>query len=129
LRSTLHALSIMAAYAMRRASKKRKQQPPWRAWFPEAGAREVTALLDLVDSAGWGDGSYRVALFRQLSNFGYYRLVVGRWKKTQAVVKSHVDLDSWSEVGHALLELGRKKDARNLLAGWRERTGVTMDGR
>jgi hypothetical protein len=36
------------------------------------------------------------------------------------------DAASWSEVGRALLELGRKKEARNLLAGWRQRTGIIM---
>jgi tetratricopeptide (TPR) repeat protein len=124
LRLTPQALSIMAAYAMRRDTQKRRQQPRWRAWFPDAGVREVMALLDLVDNARWSDGPCRATLFRQLSNFGYHRLVVGRWKKMRAVVES--DVDSWSEVGRALLELGRKKEARNLLAGWRERTGITM---
>jgi hypothetical protein len=52
----------MAAHAMRRETEKRKRQPRWRAWSPGAGAREVMALLDVVDNAGWSDGRYRAAL-------------------------------------------------------------------
>jgi len=123
-RPTPQALSIMAAHAMRRETPMRKHQPLWRAWFPGAGAREIMALLDLVDNARWGDAGHRAALFRQLSDFGYQRLIVSRWKQNRAVVEA--DVASWSEVGRALTNLGRKKEARNLLGGWRDRAGVCM---
>jgi len=123
-RPTPQALAIMAAHAMRRNTQKRKQQPQWRAWFPDAGAREVMALLDLVDNADRSAGRYRTVLLARLSDFGYQRLVVRLWKKRRAVMEA--DVASWSEVGRALLELGRKEEARSLLAGWRERAGTKM---
>jgi hypothetical protein len=114
----------MASHAMQRETRRIKRQPLWRTWLPGAGAREVLALLDLVEGAGWGDGRYRAVLFRNLCDFGYERLVVRHWKKMRPLVEA--DVASWSEVGRALLDLDRKQEARRLLARWRQRAGVRM---
>ncbi len=122
---TPQALSLIAERAMfPEITRKRERQPLWRAWFPGPGARDVMALLDLVDNAPWADGRYRAGLFRKLSDFGYQRLVVGYWKRRQAIVEA--DVNCWAEVGCALLGLSRKKEGRRLLAGWRGRAGVRM---
>jgi tetratricopeptide (TPR) repeat protein len=122
---TLRALSILASYAMRRSQvAKRTVQPPLRAWFPDAGAREVLALLKVVDAASWIEGRYRASLLRQLSDYGYQQLVVNDWKKHKAEVEA--DAETWSETARALVALKRTSEARKFLAGWRERVGVGM---
>jgi predicted Zn-dependent protease len=124
-RPTPRALSIMASHAMQRGrSPKRTVQPPVRAWFPDAGAREVLALLGLVDAVPRIAGRYRAILFRQLSDFGYQQLVVKDWKKHKDGVEA--DADTWSETARALVALKRTKQARQFLAQWRERAGVGM---
>jgi tetratricopeptide (TPR) repeat protein len=124
-RPTPRALSILAAYAFEQGkTTKHIPKPLWRAWFPDRGAREVLNLLNIVDRTPWVEGHHRATLFKQLSDFGYHRLVVNYWKKHRAQVEAEVT--SWSEVGRALTSLGRKAKARKLLANWHERTGVSM---
>jgi hypothetical protein len=115
----------MAAHAMDwEFLKKKARQPHWRIWIPGPGAREVRALLRMVDRAEWADGHYRAVLFRRLSEFGYHRVVVRYWKRNRAAVEAHVD--SWAEVGRVLESLDRKEQARKVLTDWRQRAGVPM---
>jgi tetratricopeptide (TPR) repeat protein len=124
-RPTSHALSIMAAHCMdREFLGKKVRQPHWRTWLPSPGAREVLGLLAVVDRSAWANGHYRAVLFRHLCNFGYQRLVVRYWKRNPAAVEAHVD--SWAELGRALVGLGRNKEARKVVGAWRERAGVPM---
>jgi hypothetical protein len=124
-RPTPTALSLMAAHAMDWESlKKKARQPHWRTWIPGPGAQEVRALLGMVDRAQWADGHYRAVLLRCLCEFGYQRLAVRYWKGNRAAVENHVD--SWAEVGRALVSLDRKEQARKVLKDWRERAGVPM---
>jgi predicted Zn-dependent protease len=124
-RPTPRALSTLAAHAVQRGrTAKRTVQPPVRVWFPDAGAREVLALLTRIDATPWVEGRYRASLFRQLSDFGYQQLVVNYWKKHKAEVEA--DADTWSETARALVALKRTSEARKFLAGWRERVGVAM---
>lgn len=122
---TLTGLSILAGYAVERwTTKKLVLQPHWRTWLPDRGAREVVKLLKMVDSAAWSPKRYRSRLMKQLSDSGYTRLVVSYWKKNKSAVEE--DVEAWAETARALVALKRKRQARDLLADWRTRTGVEM---
>lgn len=124
-RPTLTGLSVLASYAVERwTTKKLALQPYWRAWFPDRGAREVVKLLKMVDAAAWPKERYRSRLMKQLSDAGYVRLVANYWKKNKSDVEG--DVEAWAETARALIVLKRKREARNLLADWRTRTGVEM---
>ena len=124
-RPTPTAFSNLASYAtLRSETAKRARQPFWRTWIPDRGAREVLTLLKMVDSAHWADGIYRSILLQQLSDVGYQQLVVKYWKRHKVWVETVVE--SWAQTGRALVALKRGNEARKLMAGWRERTGVAM---
>lgn len=124
-RPTLPALYWMAAHAMECEDLNKKvRQPLWRARLPGRGAREVLALLVLVDRAPWAAGEYRITLLRKLSEFGYQRLVVRYGDENPALMRT--DEQTWPEVAAALVALGHTRRARNMLAGWSERPGVPM---
>jgi len=124
-RPTYRALSILASYATERGkTEKRRLQPYWRTWFPDRGARELLALLRIVDSAAWSKVRYRADLLKQLTDVGYARLVAKYWKNNEDLVQP--DVGAWAETARALVVLKRRSNARKLLAGWRERTGVEM---
>jgi predicted Zn-dependent protease len=118
------AFSLMVTHAMRGESTKKARQPLWRVWFPGKGAREALALVSLVHNSGRSDRGYEAVVLRNLSRCGYQRLVASLWKKGRTLAES--DVYSWSHVGVALINLGRKKQARALLGKWREREGVKM---
>jgi tetratricopeptide (TPR) repeat protein len=124
-RPTPKAVQLMAAYAMERETGAKKfPQPRWRSLLPGAGAREIRALLGLADKAPWDAAFARSILFKALSDFGYYRLVVASRRRNRAVVDGAVE--TWAQAAHALVELGQKRQARRMLANWRERSGVGM---
>lgn len=123
-RPTLHALRIMADHAMRaETGGQGDPQKGWRAWFPGAGAREILALLDLVDRTPWVDGRYRAVLFRYLCDFGYYRPVIKYWQRRPA--EAEADPESWAQVGMALSAIKRRR-AKTFLGAWRQRAGIGM---
>jgi len=124
-RPTLTALSILGSYAVERwTPDKRTLQPYARTWFPDRGAREVVRLQKMVDAVDWPKERYRASLIKQLNDAGYARLAVKYWKKNKSGVES--DVEAWAETARALVLLKRKREARNLLADWRGRTGVAM---
>ncbi len=124
-RPTPRAFAIMAEQAMRsERSHRSRLQPFWRTWFPGRGARTLQGMLDVVDRACWFDGSYRGKVFRQWSIFGYQRLVVRYWKRKPGNFET--DVGAWAELGRALVDLSRRKQARKVLAEWRPRSGVKM---
>jgi tetratricopeptide (TPR) repeat protein len=124
-RPTPKALSLMATHAMHRENAgKKTRQPFWRTWFPGAGAREVLSLLERVDRSVWSEGRYRAELLRHLCDSGYRRSVISYWKKNRTLVEA--DVGPWSQVGRVLVDLGRKREARDLLSDWRKRSGVAM---
>ena len=98
-------------------------QPYWRTWLPDRAPREVVKLQKMVDAAPWPKTRYRASLLKQLSDVGYARLVANYWKKNKErwrVTPTH------GRNGAPLVVLKKKAEARKLLAGWRERTGVEM---
>jgi hypothetical protein len=124
-RPTFGALSILASYAAQRGrTEKRTLQPRWRTWLPDPGARELLSLLKMLDGVSWSQEGYRANLLKQLCDVGYSRLVVRYWKRNKGVVEA--DVDSWAQTARALVALKRQSEARKLLAGWRQRTGVGM---
>jgi tetratricopeptide (TPR) repeat protein len=123
-RPTPHALSVIASYALEDGSQQRRRQPRWRTLFPDAGARNVMALLKAADGAPWMDGRCRAILLRALTDYGYGGLVVRYWRTHRAEVER--DVGSWAEAGRALLARGGYREAREVLASWRDRRGVSM---
>jgi tetratricopeptide (TPR) repeat protein len=122
---TAPAISILASFAVERGKTvKLNLQPLWRRWFPDPGGRELLFFLKILDSMSWPTEPHRAILIRQLCDFGYAPRVVAYWKKNKMKVEAGVE--SWAQVGRALVILKRKPKARKLLAHWRERTGVGM---
>jgi tetratricopeptide (TPR) repeat protein len=122
---TLRALSILASHAATLGkTEKRNLQPIWRTWLSHRGARELIAMLKILDAATWSRERHRATVLKQLSDLGYSRLVVRYWKRNKEVVEA--DVDSWAQTGRALVNLNRKSEARKLLGRWRERAGVGM---
>jgi hypothetical protein len=124
-RPAAQALQNLAAYALESGkTAQRPMQPFWRTRFPDRGAREVIALLKMAGSAPSWPGRYRAILLNQLSAAGYKQTVVDYWKRNRARVEA--DIDCWSAVSAALINLKHKGEAGKLLSGWRSRAGVRM---
>jgi len=124
-RPTERTVAILAAHADQRESgDKRTRQPFWRTWLPGRGAREVLALLDIIDSHPREREIPRADLLKQLSDSGYHRVVVRYWKRHKTKVES--EIGAWAETARALTGLQRRREARKLMSGWRDRNGITM---
>jgi predicted Zn-dependent protease len=124
-RPTPHALALWCSYALETHNTQgQKPRSVPRIWFPDAGARKVLALLEGKQEAVWMDGRYRARLLGTLCDYGYDRRVARYWRKHRAEVES--DVDSWAQTARALIRLGRHREARKLMAKWRERPGVTL---
>lgn len=119
------AVALLAAHGLvREGTEKKTLQPRWRAWFPDAGAREVLRMLRLIDASPQGNDVHRANLLRELDNVGYHRLVVRHWKMHRAEVE--LGTQTWAETGRALIGLKKYSAVRKLLGGWRGRSGVPM---
>jgi hypothetical protein len=124
-RPTPHALRVWASHALGREQRDSgRGEPPWRAWLPGSGARKVLRILRGEESAAWMDGRYRMHLLTALCDHGYAGLVVRYWRRNRAQVES--DIDCWAQSVRALAVCGRKREARELMAVWRERQGVGL---
>lgn len=115
-------LAKRAANKCTSASSNRR--PVWRTWFPDEGAREILALLKLVDSTTWATDRHRAVLLERLNGESYHRNVARYWRKHKTEVESGVE--SWAQAGRALVALKRERKARELLGQWQERAGVRM---
>ncbi len=124
-RPTPQALTLWA-YAVLETQSTQGQAPRsiLHTWFPDKSSRKVLAILDGAAQAEWLDGRYRARLLACLCDFGYDGLVARYWKSHREHVES--DVDSWAQTGRALIRLGRQREARELLATWNERPGVSM---
>ena len=125
-RPTPCALTLWASFALERGNweVQRRPQPLWRTWFPGSGAREVLAMLNGAKNFRWVDERYRVRIFSVLSDFGYYALVAKYWRGHRTDVEG--DPESCAQTARALIELGRRPEARELMTGWPERPGIRM---
>jgi predicted Zn-dependent protease len=118
-------LSLLAAHAMQRGkSVKLSRQPLFQSWFPDRGAREVLDLLRIVGTHPRKAEIPRGSLLRQLSDFGYQRVVRRYWKKHKEEIDG--EIGAWAEAARSLTALRRRREARALIGGWRQRQGVAM---
>lgn len=126
LRPTPRAVAILAEFAIEHNNiEKRSLQPAWRTWFPHPGAREVLALAKDLDSKDYPALPFRGPLLRQLTNFGYHRLVVRYWKMHRRQVEA--DITAWSEVARAFTGVkSYRRQGRKFMSGWRDHVGVPM---
>ena len=120
---TLRSFARMIAYVMR-AETKRKLQPRTSTWFPPSGAKQIIRLGELVSNMQSDGSSYRAALYRELSDYGYHRLVRRLWKKSRN--GQVVNIDEWAQIGRAMVGADLHSEGRKFLRTWRERTGVGM---
>ncbi len=124
-RPTPQALTLWASSVLETSNTEgREPQPFWRTWFPDAGARKVLSILNGTEQAPWMDGRYRARLLSTLCDYGYDGLVARYWRNNRKDVEG--DVDSWAQTARALIRIGRERDARELMATWRNRTGVSM---
>lgn len=70
------------------------------------------------------DPRYRARAFSVLSDFCYYAPVVQDWREHRTQGKATTE--SLAQVTRALIELGRKRQARDLMVSWPDRPGVNM---
>jgi len=125
LRPTPKAIGLWAYHALERGNTDGpRPHSVWRTWFPDSGAREVLAILRREDEALSLDARHRSQILAVLSNFGYQALVVRYRNDHRSEVES--DPESLAQLVRALLELGRRRQARELMEGWPERPGVEM---
>jgi tetratricopeptide (TPR) repeat protein len=125
LRPTPQALFLWASCALDPEGIETPGQAPrpfWRTWFPDSGARKVLAILEGEEYASWRDGRYVARLLQSLCDYGYDDLVVQYWRNHREEVEG--DVEAWGLTGRALLRMGRKQEAREFLASWRDRPGV-----
>lgn len=98
-------------------------------WFRESllnhAARRIRALTRTIEQSTWRDASCFADLFAALNHNRYEGLVLSSWKRMQRA-GFQTDTDVWAQVGCAMINLGRKRDARRLMHDWRQRAGVTM---
>jgi tetratricopeptide (TPR) repeat protein len=123
-RPTPHALSLMAAHAMKQGTAIHGRSLWWSGWLPPRRVREVLALLAFMDKISGGKAGHRSELLSPLLRAGYYRNVIRYWEKNKNLLE--IDVDLWGNLGSALVSVGRPRLARRLMANWRTRTGVKM---
>ncbi len=115
----LYATNIMQAH------EQKVKQSRIRNWRPERGAREILALLKIVDRNTWGDDYYRADLFGALCDYGYQPLLLRISRRLQRS-GPQLNAELWAQIGRAMIGAHRKPKAKKLLRDWRERTGIGM---
>ena len=120
---TRRSFARMVAHAMR-IETKRGLQPRTSTWFLFGGARELFRLGRLVRNAGWDSSSHLAELYRELSDYGYHRVVRRLWKMNSD--GRALNIDEWAQVGRALVGAHLHSEGRRFLSEWRERPGIGM---
>jgi predicted Zn-dependent protease len=122
---TPQALHLMASYAFgEKRPEKVRVQPIWHSWVPLRGARQVLAMLKMLDPQSANDGRRISVLLQELARHGYHRNVIRYWDANRAALWTNVDI--WGQVGYCILGLGRKGAARKHFSEWKQRRGVQM---
>jgi tetratricopeptide (TPR) repeat protein len=111
---------IVSHIAERNGMVPRQPLPPWKFWLPDEGKTELLEFLQIAGPFPEG----RVECLRGLTAYGYQRAVVEYWDTHRQAVNE--DVNSWAEVGRALIDLDRCVEAAQVLASWPERPGVQM---
>jgi hypothetical protein len=87
--------------------------------------RKIIRLMKIIERSCWRDDFSCADLFSILNARGYSRLVVGFW--SQMHDRGADDgTAAWGQAGRAMVNLGQKRRARELLRDWRNRRGVEM---
>jgi predicted Zn-dependent protease len=124
-RPTLRATRLLAEQILRRGEiQKLAKQPYLRRWFPKLEARELLELVETIDQFPWSNEGHRAVLLGTLDDYGYQYLVIGYFQKHPEQVQA--DFGTWAQVGRAFLNRKRRKEVRELMADWRERSEVKM---
>jgi tetratricopeptide (TPR) repeat protein len=100
--------------------------PKWlRHSFLNHATRQITKLVRLVEKSDWMEGAYLADLLSALNKHGYFKLALSCWNrvKDKGLESSS---EAWAQAGRTLVNLGKKREARQLLEGWRTRTGIGM---
>lgn len=120
------AFSLLASHAanMGQYAPSRKPVPFLQSLFPGKPEKELKRLLKICRLHSHFGLSYRAVLLAKLNSIGQQRYTAGYWKQHHDELDQNVEC--WAEVGRALVDLGRKREARILLQDWRQRKGVGM---
>jgi hypothetical protein len=102
------------------------QVPKWlRQSRLNAVTRNVIKLMKLVEQSVWIDADYLAELMELMNKHRYRKLVIASWRRiTQQGLERNTAM--WAQVGNAMINMGKRRDAKALLADWRERAGVQM---
>jgi predicted Zn-dependent protease len=123
---TPRAITLLALHAsgMSEYESSRKAVPLLQSLFPGKPARELRRLLGIAGDNSHFGLPYRAILLTRLSDIGQQRLTVRYCKLHREELRDSVEC--WAQAGRALVDLGRKGEARELFCDWRSRKGVGM---
>jgi tetratricopeptide (TPR) repeat protein len=84
--------------------------------------RRMRKILEILERSSWSNGEDFAAVFASLNGNHLQALVVECWNRNPGQ-KLHASGAAWGQVGRALVGLGRKRAARQLLSDWHQRQG------
>jgi tetratricopeptide (TPR) repeat protein len=100
--------------------------PKWirNSWLNHS-TRQVTKLTRLLEQSKWLEGIYVADMMSVLNRRHYQRLALSWWNRLRAKgLESNSDV--WAQAGRSMVNLGKKRAAKQLLKDWRTRTGIGM---
>ena len=123
---TPRALYLLACHAARTSEHATSRRPVslLASIVPNPQEQEVKRLLRIVSKYSHFGPAYRAILLSKLSDLGEQRAVLRYWNRNREQLRDSIDC--WSQAGRALIDLGRKGKARELMQDWRQHKGVTM---
>jgi hypothetical protein len=123
-RPTRRALVQYAEQILSRKGSPRA--PKWIRLSPlNYATRQITRLLRLVEQSSWMESSYIADLMSALNHNGYERLVLSCWNRMRTKGLES-NSDAWAQAGRAMVNQKKKRAGRELMQGWRKRTGIGM---
>jgi len=123
---TPRALLVLANHAAGTSeqSSSRRPVPLVKSLFPPKPARELRRLSRIVSEHPDFGLAYQAILLGKIISIGQQRLAVRYWNLHHEELRESVEC--WSQLGRALIDLGRKARARALMQDWRQRRGLRM---
>ncbi len=123
-RPTPHSVVLYAEHLL--AGNELSKVPAWLKMSRlNAVTRKVMKLQQLVEESPWSDADYLADLMTLLNKHRYWKLVVASWKRMSQKGLGR-STAMWAQAGNAMINLGKKREAKALMGDWRERVGVQM---
>ena len=124
VRPTRRSLVHFSDYILDQKGK--PKAPKWirNSWLNHS-TREVTRLIRLLEQCEWLEAVYVADMMSVLNRNSYQRLALSWWTRLREKgLESNSDV--WAQAGRSMVNLGKKRAAKQLLQDWRTRTGIGM---